>query len=115
MRINLNNANDRKLKSEDWVIEVRPLLEELLLSRYPDIKIRLLEDPPGPPTQATFHMKIQSQGTVPHMNLVQFAERIESRVKSISGDEDIVDLTNSYTTTAASIKITLKHDRLLET
>ena len=115
MRINLKNASDRSLKSEEWVITVRPLLEELLRSRYPDIKIRLLEDPPGPPTQATFHMKIQSEGMVPYMNLAQFAQSIESQVKSISEEEEMVDLTNSYSTTAASLNITLKHDRLLET
>ena len=49
------------------------------------------------------------------MSLVQFAEKIESRVKRIATEEDIVDLTNSYSTTAASLRITLKHDRLLET
>ena len=59
MRINLKHAADRKIKSEEWVIQVRPILEEFLRSRFPDCKIRLLEDPPGPPTQATFHMKVQ--------------------------------------------------------
>lgn len=49
------------------------------------------------------------------MSLVQFAEKIESRVRKIATEEDIVDLTNSYSTTAASLHITLKHDRLLET
>ena len=49
------------------------------------------------------------------MSLVQFAEKIESRVRKIAIEEDIVDLTNSYSTTAASLRITLKHDRLLET
>ena len=59
MRINLTPAHDRDIKSEDWVIAVRPLLVSMLNSKYKDIKIRLLEDPPGPPTQATFHIKIQ--------------------------------------------------------
>lgn len=59
MRINLVSAEERDIKSEEWVIAVRPLLTELMHSRFPDLKIRLLEDPPGPPTQATFHMKIQ--------------------------------------------------------
>lgn len=115
MRINLKNAADREMKSEEWVIAVRPLLEETLRERYPDIKIRLLEDPPGPPTQATFHIKIQGDTGTPHKNLVQFAEKIESRVRAMAEQEDIVDLTNSYSTTAASLRITLKHDRLLET
>lgn len=115
MRINLKHAADREIQSEEWVIAIRPLLEDILRQRYPDIKIRLLEDPPGPPTQATLHMKIQAESGTPHMNLVKFAERVESRVRAISEDEAIVDLTNSYSTTAASLHITLKHDRLLET
>lgn len=49
----------RDMKSEEWVIQVRPLLVNTLMKKYKDIKIRLLEDPPGPPTQATFHLKIQ--------------------------------------------------------
>ncbi len=115
MRINLHHAADREMKSESWVIAVRPLLENMLRERYPDIKIRLLEDPPGPPTQATFHIKIQGDVGTPHMSLVQFAERVESRVRIMASEEDIVDLTNSYSTTAASLRITLRHDRLLET
>lgn len=59
MRIGLTHAKERDMKSEDWVIAVRPLLEKHLKYTYKDIKVRLLEDPPGPPTQATFHIKIQ--------------------------------------------------------
>lgn len=59
MRINLLSSHDRELKSEEWVIAVRPLLTSALQNKYKDIKIRLLEDPPGPPTQATFHVKVQ--------------------------------------------------------
>lgn len=46
MRINLIPAKERDLKSEDWVIQVRPLLVKALKTKYSDLKIRLLEDPP---------------------------------------------------------------------
>lgn len=59
MRINLISAKDRSMKSEQYVVAVRPLLRDYLFEKYPDIKFRLLEDPPGPPTQATFQMKIK--------------------------------------------------------
>ena len=59
MRVSLTHAKERDMKSEDWVIAVRPILEKYLRDSYKDIKVRLLEDPPGPPTQATFHVKIQ--------------------------------------------------------
>lgn len=57
MRVNLRKNKDREMKSEEYVIAIRPLLRTHLLSKYPDLKLRLLEDPPGPPTMATFHIK----------------------------------------------------------
>lgn len=59
MRINLMPSHDRDMASEEFVIKLRPLLREYLYKKYPDIKLRLLEDPPGPPTQATFQMKMK--------------------------------------------------------
>lgn len=59
MRINLSSSKERDLKSEDFVIALRPILSNYLFTKYPDVKLRLLEDPPGPPTQATFHIKVK--------------------------------------------------------
>ena len=59
MRINLLPTEDRDIKSEEFVIKIRPIIKNYLYGLYPDIKFRLLEDPPGPPTMATFHMKIK--------------------------------------------------------
>lgn len=61
MRINLVESKNREMKSENYVIAIRPLLREYLLQRHPDLKLRLLEDPPGPPTLATFHIKAKGQ------------------------------------------------------
>lgn len=61
MRINLTEAVHRDMKSEAYTIAIRPLLREHLLAKYPDLKLRLLEDPPGPPTLATFHIKAKGQ------------------------------------------------------
>ena len=57
MRINLESTEERNIKSEEYAIKIRPLVKNYLYSRYPDVKFRLLEDPPGPPTMATFHIK----------------------------------------------------------
>lgn len=47
-RVNLIPAHEHedRLKSEVYVYTIRPLLEEDLLKKFPDLKIRLLEDPP---------------------------------------------------------------------
>ena len=59
MRINLVPSHDRDMTSEEFVIRLRPLLSKYLREKYNDLTMRLLEDPPGPPTQATFHMKLK--------------------------------------------------------
>jgi len=61
MRINLSPSHDRDMNSEAFVIALRPILTDYLIGKYSDITLRLLEDPPGPPTQATFHMKLQGE------------------------------------------------------
>jgi len=47
-RINLlpKESLKNRLSSEDYTIQIRPLLKDVLLAKYPDIKFRLLEDPP---------------------------------------------------------------------
>ena len=59
MRVNLLSNTERSLKSEEYIIALRPILRNYLLAYYPDLRLRLLEDPPGPPVLATFHMKIK--------------------------------------------------------
>lgn len=59
MRINLEESTHRDISSEEFVIAMRPLLRSYLLEKYPDATMRLLEDPPGPPTQATLHLKLK--------------------------------------------------------
>jgi len=61
IRINLTPSADRDITSEDFVIQLRPILENAIMNKYKDITMRLLEDPPGPPTQATFHIKLQAE------------------------------------------------------
>jgi hypothetical protein len=66
MRINLVSPDNYKKRfnksrdtSEKITIDLRPKLREYLLEKYPDVKIQLLEDPPGPPVKATFLIKLK--------------------------------------------------------
>lgn len=59
MRVNLESNKKRDIQSEEYVIRIRPLVKNYLHKKYPDVKFRLLEDPPGPPTIATFHVKVK--------------------------------------------------------
>jgi multidrug efflux pump subunit AcrB len=52
IRVNLTNKNQRRKSSIDIVYDMRPRIDAIE-SRYPGSLIQLVEDPPGPPMQAT--------------------------------------------------------------
>jgi hypothetical protein len=91
-RINLvsKNINEDRIKSEEFAIRIRPLLREYLLKKYPDLNIRLLEDPPGPPVRATFMMKVKTEGDTISLN--NFTKKVYSEVQRISQKQELVDL-----------------------
>lgn len=115
MRVNLVPNGERDMKSEEYVIRVRPLLRNFLLAYYPDLRLRLLEDPPGPPVLATFHMKLQWQEDLTEKELVTFATAMERVVGSLAEKESLVDITNTATTTKREIRVEIDHARLRET
>ncbi|KAF0191695.1 MAG: acriflavin resistance protein [Gammaproteobacteria bacterium] len=53
IRVNLVDKRDRRMQSEDIVLELRRQLEPVYAA-WPDANIKLVEDPPGPPVRATF-------------------------------------------------------------
>lgn len=106
-RINLvpKETDKNRLKSEEFVIKIRPLLRKYLLSIYPDLTIRLLEDPPGPPVRATFMMKLKTESDTTDLN--NFTNKVYSEVKKISSKYDLADLWTSLSTTYKKIEIKL--------
>lgn len=109
-RVDLISNKERDITSEKYVIMIRPLIKNFLYSKYPDIKFRLLEDPPGPPTMATFHLKIKWQEDLSLDELTHFAEAIEWTVKKIEKSEKLVDLTNTISSAYKKIEIKLNLD-----
>ncbi len=59
LKINLTHHKTRDITSEEIVLELRPKLLKFL-ERYPDVKVKLIEDPPGPPVLSTYLLKIKS-------------------------------------------------------
>lgn len=115
MRINIVEAKHRDMKSEQYVIAIRPLLREYLLQKYPDVKLRLLEDPPGPPTMATFHIKAKGQEDLASGELARFADALKSVVMKIAPEQQIVDITDSNSTAKQEIRVKLDTERIGET
>lgn len=114
MRINLTHAKERKISSEEFTIEVRPILREAILSAYPDATIRLLEDPPGPPTIATLHLKMKSDEDTTFDNLVRFSEAVERMVRSIASEEAIEDIATTKSRSLPQTKIVLDQEKMRE-
>jgi len=109
-RINLisKEENENRLSSEEYVIKVRPLLRKYLLEKYPDVKIRLLEDPPWPPVRATFLAKIKWNAWEKNIDI--FRQKIETEVNKIKKEQWIVDIWNSNSTTYKKTILDIDHE-----
>ena len=85
LKINLINHNERSITSEDIVLNIRHALQKFLKNN-PDIKFKLIEDPPGPPVQSTMLAKIQGENFSVLNDIAKDTERI---FKNIEGVVDI--------------------------
>lgn len=61
IRVGLTEPETRSITSEDFVLGLRPELEEKVRRISPDkpVKLKLVEDPPGPPVRSTLLVRIQ--------------------------------------------------------
>jgi multidrug efflux pump subunit AcrB len=114
LRVNLKPAAERSASSEEYVIRVRPILREKILSAFPDATLRLLEDPPGPPTMATFHMKIKGEESLTLDQLTAFAESVEKTVRRIAVEKSVEDLSNTFSKTLPKLRVRLDSERMAE-
>ena len=101
--------NDR-LISEKYTIQIRPIFREYILSKYPDLEVKLLEDPPWPPVRATFLAKIKTDANPE--NELEFIKKINFEINKISVKEDIVDIWNSLSTTYKKLNVKLDKDSI---
>jgi multidrug efflux pump subunit AcrB len=85
LRVNLTENKERNVSSEkiaqEFVSEANAYLVE-----HPNVKMRIVEDPPGPPVLATFLLKIESND---EKNREQIARDFEAEIENISGVMDI--------------------------
>ena len=96
---------DDRVISENYTIKIRPYFREFIMWKYPDLEVRLLEDPPGPPVRATFLAKVKTDAS--SKDELAFIKKIETEVKKISNKQGIVDLWNSLSTTYKKLNIKL--------
>jgi len=96
LRVNLTQPEDRRISSEDLVAEMRD-------NFYSDAKIqefynegyvlRFIEDPPGPPVQSTFVMKIKGEDADMRKKILEVAQRQAEKTEGLvdidSSEEEI--------------------------
>jgi multidrug efflux pump subunit AcrB len=85
IRVNLMDKKDRSISSITLVHELRPEIKKIQ-TRYPKSVIQLVEDPPGPPVQATVLAEIY--GSDPKV-LRQLAGRVS---EAFTKTHDMVDV-----------------------
>lgn len=110
MRINLSPPQKRSLSSEQFVIKFRPLLKDFLLTRHPNVKIRLLADPPGPPVRATFMLEVSGQPGTDYEEVEELTTWIQSKVYPLLQKHDVVDIENSQEHYQTNYDITINHE-----
>ncbi len=109
-RVNLFSPKEyKKLRkksrksSEEITIELRPNLRKYLLEKYPDIKISLLEDPPGPPVKSTFLIKLQWDASEKNKDI--FLRKVEREVHTIQQKQNLVDVYNSQSSSMKKLQL----------
>lgn len=82
LKINLVHHNERPITSESIVFGLREKIQNFL-GDNPDIKFKLIEDPPGPPVKSTMLAKIQGEDYDALNNIARDIERIFKEVKGV--------------------------------
>lgn len=103
-------TGDSRISSEEYTINIRPKLRAYLLEKFPDVKIKLLEDPPGPPVKSTFLAKIKWNAS--DKDLIKFTKQIQQEIQKIALEQNVVDVYNNLPTTYKKINLVIDHDAL---
>ena len=94
LKVNLIDKDERKRTSEDVAIYTRELLKDI--SVIEDVNVKIIEDPPGPPVLATYHVKVQGEDQKEYGNLVNIARDLAVVSKDIGGVVDVDTTQNEH-------------------
>ncbi|GAB4412237.1 MAG: efflux RND transporter permease subunit [Bacteriovoracaceae bacterium] len=102
MRVGLLPDNQRDLSSEELVLKIRPLL----IKKLEDIKgakLKLIEDPPGPPVMSTVQVRVQSQ------NEELMKKEAKALFPILKGIKKTVDHDTSLPSSSQELNIIIDH------
>jgi len=88
LKINLTSPDSRDSTSEEIASTVRKVSQDFS-QLHPDTNIKIVEDPPGPPVQATLFLKVHGENTEKSTNIARDLKKI------ILQEEGVVDVDTS--------------------
>jgi len=110
MRLNLVEPSNREITSEEFVLKFRPVFKNYILNKYPNLKVRLLEDPPWPPVRATFMLEIAWNSVTKYEELIELESWLQKKLYKILQEEEVTDIENSIEQYKTNYVISLKHE-----
>ncbi len=99
---------ENRVTSEYFTINIRDIFKNYILSKYPDLEVRLQEDPPGPPVMSTFLINIK--GDWGESDLNDFMLKAQKEIEKIKNKYSIVDLSNSNGTTYRKLNLEINNN-----
>ena len=98
IRVNLVDKHHRSESSIDMVRKLRPRIDAIV-ARYPGARVRLVEDPPGPPVRATVLAEVHGDDLT---GLRTLAKQVEAE---FAKTYDMVDISTSEPTDQAQWRL----------
>lgn len=110
-RINLIPQDQREITSEAFTMTIRDDVREFIQTLAPQATIRILEEPPGPPTQATFMLQVQAGQDSSYQDILQLSIRLEEKLSPVFTQQDVVDVGNSRNTYQTQYQFHFNHKK----
>ncbi len=111
LKLALIDKSQRSVSSEEFVIAVRPKIQQFIDEVAPWASLRLLEEPPGPPTQATFQLKISADSHTSYTDIEQFTQLVFAKMQPMFAQQDVVDVDTSISSYKQNYIVKFDHKR----
>ncbi len=103
IRVGLTDPKRRDVTSEYIVLSMRPILEKFVAQIAGGIKLKLIEDPPGPPVLSTLLVRVQSDDR----ELVK--KELQALTEKIQEIDGVVDLDTSLVEETETLQLQINH------
>jgi multidrug efflux pump subunit AcrB len=105
IQVNLVDKSERKAKSHEIALRVRPLVEQAARSFDVDVRAKVVEVPPGPPVLSTLVAEVYGDDPVAR-------EEVSARIRELFGEHpSVVDIDWSLASPQREIRLTVDEEK----